>query len=54
MIPDQHPVVQAFLGTLVTWGLTAAVRPTCDARGGEGGFGGPYADVSYDDYRVLR
>ncbi|TYZ68379.1 hypothetical protein PybrP1_000623 [[Pythium] brassicae (nom. inval.)] len=24
MIPDQHPVVQAFLGTLVTWGLTAA------------------------------
>ncbi|GAB9466975.1 hypothetical protein Gpo141_00004335 [Globisporangium polare] len=24
MIPDQHPVLQAFLGTLVTWGLTAA------------------------------
>ncbi|GLE09034.1 hypothetical protein PINS_up020579 [Pythium insidiosum] len=23
MIPDQHPVVQALLGTLVTWGLTA-------------------------------
>ncbi|KAJ0402465.1 hypothetical protein ATCC90586_009285 [Pythium insidiosum] len=23
MIPDQHPVIQALLGTLVTWGLTA-------------------------------
>lgn len=31
MVPDQHPVVQALLGTLFTWGLTAAVR--CSASG---------------------
>ena len=24
MLRDHHPVVQAFLGTLFTWGLTAA------------------------------